>query len=119
MASRREALVNFPVQPLAMILLDLREVEQELALGFREDFHCSPQVPNDHGVLLSRLLVICHQFSEILEFLQRRSSRASILPCAPYWKVGCRRHVDRFDLSSRRLQQSMPSSNNPTQTSMD
>lgn len=63
-AIRRETIVNFPVQPLTMVLLDLGEFQQELAFGFREDFHRSPQVPNDHAVLLGRCLVVPYQFGQ-------------------------------------------------------
>src|ERR1700720_1861099 len=35
---RHETILKFRVQPFAMALLDFREVEQELALGFRKNF---------------------------------------------------------------------------------
>jgi hypothetical protein len=61
---RRETIMNLLVQSLTVILLDLSEFQQKLALRFRKNFQCSAQIPNDDAVLLSSGLVILHQFRQ-------------------------------------------------------
>jgi len=66
---RHETILKFHVQPLAAVLLDLREVEQELALGFRKNFDRGFEIPNDHAVLLGGGLIIPCQFSQCAIFV--------------------------------------------------
>jgi hypothetical protein len=55
---RRETILNLPVKPGTVVLLDPNEFEQELALRFRKNFQRGPEIPNDNTVLLGGGLVI-------------------------------------------------------------
>jgi hypothetical protein len=59
-----EMISDGAVQLLTMVLSSLGELQQKLTLSFRQDFDGSPQVPDDHAVLLGGSLVVFEQSNQ-------------------------------------------------------